>query len=109
MSNIFEHSYVFNPVDDIHYADEAVVSKTVIKKPTGNITLFAFDAGEGLSEHSTPHDALIQVLDGEAEITIAEKEFKLTSGQCIILPADIPHSVKSGVRFKMMLTMLKNI
>lgn len=109
MSNIFEHSYVFNPFQDINYAEEAVVSKTIIKKPTGNITIFAFDAGEELSEHSTPHDAMIQVLDGEAEITIAEKEFKLSTGECIILPADVPHSVKANVRFKMMLTMLKNI
>lgn len=109
MSNAFEHPYVFNPLTDIDYSEDAVVSKTIIKKPTGNITLFTFAAGEGLSEHSTPHDAMIQVFDGEADITIADKEFKLSTGECIILPADVPHSVKANVRFKMMLTMLKNI
>jgi quercetin dioxygenase-like cupin family protein len=85
-----------------------VVSKTIVKKPAGNITLFAFDKDEGLAEHSSPHDALVQLLDGEAEITIGGELFNLQSGQSIILPANIPHSLKAKKKFKMMLTMIKS-
>lgn len=108
MKNTAETAQVFNTVDSIHYADNSVVSKTILKKTTGNITLFAFDKGEGLSEHSTPHEALVQVLDGEVEITIGGEPFLLHAGESIILPASIPHAVKSVEKFKMMLTMLKS-
>ena len=100
-------SVIFSTAGSIAYSDGAVVSKTIIKRPSGNITLFAFDAGEGLSEHSAPFDALVQVLDGKADITIGGNLFHLKSGDSIILPAQVPHSLKAPERFKMMLTMIK--
>lgn len=108
MNNETETSKIFIPVDSIAYADKSVVSKTILKKPTGNITLFAFDKGEGLAEHTTPHEAMVQVLDGAAEITIGGNPNNLQTGQCIILPVNIPHSVKANEKFKMMLTMVKS-
>ncbi|OJU26424.1 MAG: cupin [Sphingobacteriales bacterium 41-5] len=92
----------------INYAEGAIVSKTIIKKPAGTITLFAFDVGEELSEHATPYDALIQVYDGEAQITIGGTLHTVSKSQSIIMPANIPHAVKAKERFKMMLTMIKN-
>lgn len=108
MSQPIEPAQIFLPAASIEYADQSVVSKTIVKKPTGNITLFAFDQGEGLAEHSSPHEALVQILDGKAEITIGGKPNMLETGQCIILPADIPHALKAVERFKMMLVMIKN-
>jgi len=108
MSNIIETSKAFVPVESIEYAAGSVVSKTIVKKPAGNITLFAFDKGEGLAEHSSPHEALVQLLDGEAEISIGGTLYNLQTGQSIILPANIPHSIKANEKFKMMLTMIKN-
>jgi len=108
MSNIIETSKLFAPVESIEYADGSVVSKTILKKSTGNITLFAFDMGEGLSEHTSPYEALVQLLDGNAEITIGETSYNLHTGQSIILPANIPHSLKANEKFKMMLTMIKS-
>jgi quercetin dioxygenase-like cupin family protein len=101
-------SEIFIPKEEIDYAENSVVSKTIIKKPAGNITLFAFDKGEGLSEHSSQHEALIQVIDGKAEIIIGENINILPEGHCIILPGNIPHSVKAIEKFKMMLTMIKS-
>ena len=103
-----ETSKAFLPVESIAYADASVVSKMIVKKPAGNITLFAFDKGEGLAEHSSPHEALVQVLDGVAEITIGGTTHHVNAGQCIILPSNIPHSLKSNEKFKMMLTMIKS-
>lgn len=94
--------------DMINYSNGAVVSKTLIKKPSGTITLFSFDKGEGLSEHKAPFDALVQIIEGEAEITLDSKSIKVSAGSTIILPADIPHSLKANERFKMMLTMIRN-
>jgi quercetin dioxygenase-like cupin family protein len=108
MSNNIEISSTFTPTDSIEYAANSVVSKTIIKKPTGTITLFAFDMGEGLSEHTAPFDALVQILDGVAEITIGGSPSVLKSGQSIILPASIPHALKALEKFKMMLTMIKS-
>ena len=108
MSNTIVPAQPFDAAGSIAYADGAVVSKTILKKPSGNITLFAFDAGEGLSEHTTPHEALVQVLDGSVEITIGGEAHLLQAGQSLILPANIPHAVKAQERFKMMLTMLKS-
>ena len=108
MSNDTKVSSPFTPAEIIQYADNSVVSKTIIKKPTGNITLFAFDKGEGLSEHSSPHEAIVQLLDGEAEILVGGDPNHLHTGQCIILPANIPHALKATERFKMMLTMIKS-
>jgi quercetin dioxygenase-like cupin family protein len=107
MNNIMETSTVFVPSESVEYAVGSVVSKTIVKNPAGNITLFAFDKGEGLAEHSSPFEALVQILDGEAEITIGGTPHHLMAGQCIILPANIPHALRAIERFKMMLTMIK--
>jgi quercetin dioxygenase-like cupin family protein len=107
-SNEFERSSIFTFKESVEYADGAIVSKTVVKKQTGNISLFAFDKGEALSEHTAPFDAMIQVVDGEGEIIIGGKSFFLDAGKCIIMPANIPHAVKAVDRFKMVLTMIKS-
>jgi quercetin dioxygenase-like cupin family protein len=99
---------VINPRDLVSYQTGSVVSRTVIDKKTGTCTVFAFDAGQGLSEHTAPFDALVQVLDGEAEITISGKPFNVKNGEMIIMPADKPHALKAVKRFKMMLVMIKN-
>ncbi|VEN72766.1 Cupin [Candidatus Desulfarcum epimagneticum] len=92
----------------VNYQDGSVVSKTLIKKETGTVTLFAFDQGQGLSEHTAPFDALVCVLDGEAEIMISGKPYVLKTGEMIILPVNKPHSLKAVKRFKMMLTMIRS-
>jgi len=84
-----------------------LISKQVTKSKAGNITLFSFDKGEGLSEHTTPFDAVVQLLDGEAEITIGGEVFNLVKGNSIIMPANVPHSLMATERFKMLLTMIK--
>lgn len=107
MNKDAETSKPFVAVNCIDYADKSVVSKTIVRKPTGNITLFAFDQGEGLAAHSSPHEVLVQILDGQAEITIGGTPYTLEAGKCIILPANISHSLKANEKFKMMLTMIK--
>jgi quercetin dioxygenase-like cupin family protein len=104
---LFSHSTAMNFAEKVDYSPEGIVSKQVIKKEKGNITLFAFDKGQQLSEHSAPFDALVQVLDGQAEILINRVPYKLTTGQAIIMPANIPHAVNAVERFKMLLTMIK--
>ncbi|MEI7846153.1 MAG: cupin domain-containing protein [Chloroflexota bacterium] len=89
------------------YQDGSVVSRQITKADAGNVTLFAFDAGQELSEHTAPFDALVQILDGEAEILISGESFMLKAGQSIILPADKPHAVKASKQFKMLLTMIR--
>jgi quercetin dioxygenase-like cupin family protein len=91
----------------IEYASDSIVSKTIIKKETGTLTLFAFDKGQALSEHTTPFDAGVHILDGTAEITIGGKSYTLIEGEFVIMPADIPHAVKAAEKFKMLLTMIK--
>ena len=90
------------------YQDDAIVSKTIIKKNTGTITLFAFDRGQELSEHTAPFDAMVYLIDGRADISIAGKPFHVKSGEMIILPANIPHALKASERFKMMLIMIRS-
>jgi quercetin dioxygenase-like cupin family protein len=107
-TNEFEKSKTFIYNESIDYSEGAIVSKTVLKKETGNISLFAFAKGEALSEHTAPFDALIQVVDGKGEITIGGKSFILGSGQSIIMPANIAHAVKAVEKFKMVLTMIKS-
>ena len=107
-TNEFEKSKIFTYRESVEYSEGAVVSKTVLKKETGNISLFAFAKGEALSEHTAPFDALIEVVDGKGEIIIAGKSYFLESGQSIIMPANIPHAVKARERFKMVLTMIKS-
>ena len=94
--------------DLVNYQPGAVVSRTIVNQKTGTVTLFAFDAGEALSEHTAPYDALAQALDGEAEITIAGQPFHLNTGEMIIMPANQPHAVKALKNFKMMLTMIRS-
>jgi quercetin dioxygenase-like cupin family protein len=107
-SNEFEKSKVFSFEGSVEYSEGGIVSKTVLKKETGNISLFSFAKGEALSEHTAPFDALIQVVDGKAEIIIGGKSYFLESGQSIIMPANIPHAVKTVEKFKMVLTMIKS-
>jgi len=92
----------------VNYQEKSVVSSTLIEKKTGTVTLFAFDQGQGLSEHTAPFDALVHVLDGEAEITISGKPFHLKQGEIIVMPANEPHALKAINRFKMMLTMIRS-
>ena len=89
------------------YQEGSVVSRQITKTETGNVTLFAFDAGQGLSEHTAPFDALVHILDGEAEVRIAGQPFFLKEGQAIIMPADEPHAIFAPQRFKMLLTMIR--
>jgi quercetin dioxygenase-like cupin family protein len=102
------HSKVVKLKDAIEYASDSIVSRTLVDKNTGTVTLFAFDAGQGLSEHTAPFDALVQVLEGEARIKIARRVFKVCSGQALIMPANIPHAVKAPQRFKMLLIMIRS-
>ncbi len=95
-------------VDLVSYQDESVVSKTLIKRETGTVTLFAFDEGQELSEHTAPFDALVFVLDGEVEIMISGSPYVLKEGEMIILPVNKPHALKAIRKFKMMLTMIKS-
>ncbi|MDD2620181.1 MAG: cupin domain-containing protein [Syntrophomonadaceae bacterium] len=92
----------------IDYQFDSVVSKTLVNKPGGTITLFAFDAGQGLSEHTAPFDAMVHLLDGEAEIIIAGNSHFLKAGEMIIMPANEPHALKAMQKFKMMLIMIKS-
>ena len=93
--------------DLLDYQAGSVVSRTLIKKPTGTLTLFAFDKGEGLSEHSTPHDAVVEVLDGTVEITIGGVPHQVSAGQGLLLPASIPHALTAVTAFKMLLIMIR--
>jgi quercetin dioxygenase-like cupin family protein len=98
---------VINTAALVDYQDGSVVSRAVIKKTTGNITFFSFDKGELLSEHKAPFDALVNVIDGSAEVIIAGESHKVNSGEMIIMPANVPHALKAIEKFKMMLTMIK--
>jgi quercetin dioxygenase-like cupin family protein len=91
----------------IGYAADSIVSKTVVDKPAGTITLFAFDAGQKLSEHTVPYDAVVQVLDGRATLTIGGKEVTAAAGEIVIMPGNVPHAVTAGERFKMLLIMIR--
>ena len=93
--------------DIVAYADGSIVSRTAAENPAGTITFFAFDAGQGLSEHSAPFDAFVQILDGRAELTIGAKAITARTGQLVIMPANVPHAVRALERFKMLLVMLR--
>jgi quercetin dioxygenase-like cupin family protein len=98
----------FNLTDLIAYQDGAIVSRQLAKAAGGSVTVFAFDEGEGLSEHTTPHDALLQVLDGVALIEIAGSTHQVGEGQIIHLPGGVPHAVQAEQRFKMLLVMVRS-
>jgi len=91
----------------VDYQESSIVSKEIIKGETGTVTLFAFDKGQGLSEHTAPFDALVNVVDGEADITISGENFAVQQGEIIIMPANKPHSVKAVKQFKMLLVLIK--
>lgn len=91
----------------VEYAADSIVSKTIIDKPAGTITLFAFDAGQKLSEHTTPYDAVVQVVDGCATLTIGGESVKVAAGRIVIMPANVPHAVEADEQFKMLLTMIR--
>ncbi len=95
-------------VDLVDYQEKSVVSKTLIEKETGTVTLFAFDQGQGLSEHTAPFDAMVCVLDGEVEISISGNPVVVKQGEMIIMPADKPHALKAIEKFKMTLTMIRS-
>lgn len=91
----------------VNYQEGSVVSRVILKRDKGNVTLFAFDVGQGLSEHTSPFDALVQVIEGDAEVTVAGKPIAVKPGQVVLLPAEKPHAVKAITRFKMVLTMIR--
>ena len=99
---------VMSLAERVDYQKDSIVSGEIIKKKTGTVTLFAFDEGQGLSEHTAPFDALVYVVDGEAEVTISGKPFRLRAGEMIIMPANEPHAVSAVKRFKMLLTMIRS-
>ena len=92
----------------VAYQEGSVVSRTLVKRDTGNVTLFAFDEGQGLSEHTAPFDALVQILEGEAEITISGKPLRARAGEVVLMPANQPHALRAITRFKMLLTMIRS-
>jgi quercetin dioxygenase-like cupin family protein len=100
-------SQIMNTTSLVEYQEGSIVSRTLIDKKAGTVTFFAFDEGQGLSEHVAPYDALVSILDGEAEIVVSGKAFSLKEGEMIILPANKPHALKAIKKFKMMLTMIK--
>lgn len=105
--NTFEKSKAHNLANSVSYADGAIVSKIISKNEAGNLTLFSFDKGQNLSEHTAPFDAIIQVVEGTAKVTISGKAYDVSEGELIIMPANIPHAVDATEKFKMLLTMLK--
>ena len=103
-----EKATIYETEKLVEYQEGSVVSKEIIKKETGTVTVFAFDKNEGLSEHTAPVDAMVQVIDGTLELTIDGELFTLTKGNMIIMPANIPHALHAKERFKMVLTMIKS-
>lgn len=106
-TNLFETAQTFRFEARVDFSEGGIVSKRVIDRPTGNVSLFAFDKGQRLSEHSAPFDAMVQVVEGQAEIVIDGVPHNVQTGECIIMPANITHAVNAVERFKMVLTMIK--
>jgi quercetin dioxygenase-like cupin family protein len=107
IKNIRLKGKILRPGDLVNYARSSIVSKTLIDRKAGTLTLFAFDRGQGLSEHVAPYDAVVHILDGEALITIAGRKFKVRAGEMVILPANVPHALKAVKKFKMLLIMIR--
>ncbi|WP_108822294.1 cupin domain-containing protein [Dysgonomonas sp. Marseille-P4361] len=107
MNEIFKKGSVLNLSTLIDYSEGGVISKQILKSKAGNITLFSFDKGQGLSEHTAPFDAMVQVLDGEVEIKIGGVPVLVKQGECIIMPANISHALHAVEKFKMLLTMIR--
>lgn len=108
MPNIHSYSIPTNLSSLVSYQPDSVISRELVKKPTGTVTLFAFDKGQGLSEHTTPFDALVFVFDGTAEITISGAKHEVKAGEIILMPAGVPHALSALIPFKMMLTMIRS-
>jgi quercetin dioxygenase-like cupin family protein len=106
-TNLFETAQTFRFEAKVDYSEGGIVSKRVIDRPTGNVSLFAFDKGQRLSEHKAPFDAMVQVVEGQAEIVIDGVPYKVRAGESIIMPANITHAVNAVEKFKMVLTMIK--
>jgi quercetin dioxygenase-like cupin family protein len=107
MDNFTEQ--IHNLINFADYQDNSVVSKTIIKGNAGTFTYFAFDKGQSLSEHTTPFDAIVQIIDGKAEINISGNPYHLSAGEMLIMPANKPHSLIATEKFKMLLTMFKSV
>ena len=105
--SITPKSQVLHVAEMVSYQEGSVVSRQMTKAESGNVTLFAFDVNQGLSEHTAPFDALVHILEGEAEVTISGKPFQLKTGDAIIMPANEPHALKAIQKFKMLLTMIR--
>jgi quercetin dioxygenase-like cupin family protein len=105
--SIFGPAVVFSFNEKVEYSSDGIVSKKVIDRPVGNVTLFAFDEGQRLSEHSAPFDAMLQVTEGKAEIVIDKVPYQVAAGETIIMPANITHAVNAKGKFKMVLTMIR--
>ncbi|MDX9747204.1 MAG: cupin domain-containing protein [Paludibacter sp.] len=103
----FPKGETFSFTNSVAYAEGSIVSKILLRNDKGNITMFSFDEGESLSEHTAPFDALVHIFDGEAEIIIDGVSHRVQTGESILMPANIPHAVKANVRMKMLLTMIK--
>lgn len=107
MDNIFEKGTILNLSQLIDYSEGGVVSKQILKSAPGNITLFSFYKGQGLTEHTAPFDAMVQIIEGKAEIKVGGKPFDLVAGETIIMPANISHALHATENFKMLLTMIR--
>lgn len=107
MQELFSKGKVLNLEEMVEYSSGGVISKQVLKNQSGNITLFSFDKGQGLTEHTAPFDAVVQVLDGEAQITIGGNPNLVRKGESIIMPANVSHALQAVEQFKMLLTMIK--
>jgi len=105
---VLDTSEKYDLANLIEYQDNSVVSIELMKKQTGTVTLFAFDKGEGLSEHTAPFDAMIQVLDGTLELTLGGQLYTINEGEMIIMPRDVPHALLAQTKLKMLLTMIKS-
>ena len=103
----FAYATVFNIAGEVDYASGGIVSKQIIKNQAGNVTLFSFDKEQGLSEHTAPFDALVQILEGEMEIVVDGNHSRMKAGESLVLPANVPHALTAVQRFKMLLTMIK--
>jgi len=106
-TNEFKKARIFRFEDEVDYSGGSVISKNILKNTAGNVSLFSFDKNESLSEHTAPFDALVQVVDGKAEVLIKGESFMLNKGESIIMPANVPHALKAVESFKMILTMIK--
>ena len=107
INTTFAYATVFNIAGEVDYASGGIVSKQIIKNQAGNVTLFSFDKEQGLSEHTAPFDALVQILEGEMEIVVDGNHSRMKAGESLVLPANVPHALTAVQRFKMLLTMIK--